>query len=169
MPKARPRKSPDTQRQGASPWLTQHGPIERQGGVDINRGGSPLCRWRAAGEITPTQDLAIQHVLRLWDLAGIPLTPVTAGYGERVAGWQGDEPERLANARLDAADDLARIQGYVPLPYWQVFENCIRWDEPGGRAGSKLMGWNERNSAQRALTVVQFVADVICMNERLVA
>lgn len=156
-------------RDGASAWLAQHGPIERHAGIDINRGGSPLCRWKAAGEISQTQDLAIQHVLRLWDLAGIPLTPVTAGYGERVAGWQGDEPQRLANARLDAADDLARIQRYVPLAYWQVFENCIRWDEPGGRAGSRLMGWSERNSGQRTLTVVQLVADVICMNERLVA
>src|SRR3546814_9061423 len=72
-------------------------------------------------------------------------------------------------ARMEARDDMQRVcggigvsgeyePGYIPSAYWRVFENCIRFDEPAG-----VMGSNLGRSAQyaRALTVVQFVADLI--------
>lgn len=159
-------------RQAANDQQRQQGTIERINGVDINHGGSPLQRWKANKLITPTQELAIEHCLMLWELAGIKEPATTASYGERIPGNGKPDPEWLTARILDARDDLARIEGYFrdgARKYWQVFENCIRYDEPAGRAGSRIMGWSDRQATNSALVTVQFVADIVCMNERLVA
>lgn len=146
--------------------LAQHGRVEQINGVVINYGGSPLRRWIGQGVLSDTQRLAIDHCLRLWDWAGIPMAPVTAGYGERIGGDM-EDPEHVANRKIDAADDLKRVSGYVPTAYWRVFENCIRYDMPAGVLTSDAVDWNDRTAPTKALTIVQFVADVICMNEKL--
>lgn len=125
----------------------------------INRGGTPVARWKAAKLLSESQVAAIDHCERLWsmlggkamvmDLAKIP----GAGSGD---GWSEQE----------ALDDLRRIKGYVPAKWWCVFENVCRFDEPAGSAGSSLTAYrNDQVAAAR--TTVQFVADIIAMKERL--
>ncbi len=125
----------------------------------INRGGTPVARWKAAKLLSDSQVAAIDHCETLWsrlggkalvmDLARIP----GAGQGN---GW----------AEQEALDDLKRIKGYVPAKYWSLFENVCRFDMAAGFAGSDLTSCrNDQVSAAR--TTVQFVADIIAMKERL--
>ncbi len=126
----------------------------------INRGGTPVARWKAAKLLSDSQVAAIGHCEALWarlcgkalvmDLARIP----GAGQGD---GW----------AEQEALDDLKRIKGYFPDKWWCVFENVCRFDEAAGFAGSALTECrNDQVTAAR--TTVQFVADVIAMKERLI-
>jgi len=125
----------------------------------INRGGTPVARWKAAKLLSDSQVAAIDHCETLWsrlggkalvmDLARIP----GAGQGN---GW----------AEQEALDDLKRIKGYVPAKYWSVYENVCRFDEPAGTAGSGLAN-NTRSAIDAARIVVSFVADIIAMRERL--
>ncbi|PTM44778.1 hypothetical protein C8J24_2988 [Sphingomonas aerolata] len=125
----------------------------------INRGGTPVARWKAAKLLSDSQVAAIDHCETLWsrlagkalvmDLARIP----GAGQGN---GW----------AEQEALDDLKRIKGYFPAKWWCVFENVCRFDETAGFAGSALTKCrNDQVTAARI--TVQFVADVIAMKERL--
>jgi hypothetical protein len=125
----------------------------------INRGGTPVARWKAAKLLPDSQVAAIDHCETLWsrlggkalvmDLARIP----GAGQGN---GW----------AEQEALHDLKRIKGYVPPKYWNIFENVCRFDMAAGFAGSDLTTCrNDQVSAAR--TTVQFVADIIAMKERL--
>lgn len=130
----------------------------------VNRGGTPIMRWMTAGKISETQGLAIQTCYRLWALVGTEQR-TTASYGERIAGDTSTNPERAAML-IEAREDLYRIQGYVPAPYWDVFQNVCRFDEPAGVAGSRL--GSNRGAEDRAHTIVCFVADIIAMKERLI-
>lgn len=130
----------------------------------VNRGGTPIMRWIAAGKLTETQELAIQTCYRLWTLTGLEQR-TTAAYGENIASV-GHETERRATLLIEAREDLHRIQNYIPAGYWQVFENVCRFDEPAGVAGSRL--GSSRGAEDRAHTIVCFVADLIAMHERLV-
>lgn len=126
-----------------------------------NRGGTPVARWKAAKLLSDSQIAAIDHCEALWgqlngkamvmDLARIP----GAGQGN---GW----------AEQEALDDLKRIKGHVPGKYWAVFENVCRFDEAAGFAGSALTECRNDQVAS-ARVVVQFVADIIAMKERLTA
>ena len=159
--------NPRAARQAANDELHSQGEVERINGVDHNRCASPLVYWRAHGQITTTQEAGIAYCIRLWSI--LTSEPrVTAGYGERIGGHDGDETGRQLIARADAKDDLRRVQGYIPAPYWQVFENAIRFDEPAGVIGSRL-GWGSNSAKTKALTIVQVVADTVCMQERLSA
>ena len=125
----------------------------------INRGGTPVARWKAAKLLSDSQVAAIDHCETLWsrlggkalvmDLARIP----GAGQGN---GW----------AEQEALDDLKRIKGYVPAKYWSVYENVCRFDQPAGTAGSDLAN-NTRSAIDAARIVVMFVADIVAMKERL--
>lgn len=122
----------------------------------------PVSRWKAAGRLTDGQSVAIDHVRRLWELSGLRQA-VTANYG--VPGGQGSSELRAAT-EIDARHDLHRMQEYIPLAYWSVFENVCRWGEPAGVAGSSL-GFGSRSGNDRAHTIVCFVADIVAMKERL--
>lgn len=125
----------------------------------------PVERWLKAGRIEGSQKAAIDVVRRLWGILGV--TPkVTASYGERIGGSSGGE--HMTAIYLDAKDDLHRIQGYFAglHSYWDCFENVCRWNEPAGVAGSDL-GYATSSAQLRALTIVQFVADIIATKERL--
>lgn len=125
----------------------------------VNRGGTPVARWKAAQLLSASQVAAIDHCERLWsqltgkslvmDIERVP----GAGTG---SGW----------AEQEALDDLRRIKGYFPAKYWLVFENVCRFDEPAGFAGSGLTAVRAEQAAS-ARTTVMFVADVIAMKERL--
>lgn len=126
----------------------------------INRGGTPIARWKAAKLLTDSQIAAIDYCETLWsrlagkalvmDLARIP----GAGQGN---GW----------AEQEALDDLRRMKGYIPAKYWSVYENVCRFDETAGFAGSALTDCRNDQVAAARLTV-QFVADIIAMKERLI-
>ena len=125
----------------------------------VNRGGTPVARWKAAKLLSDTQIAALDHCERLWaQLNGKSLVmdferEPGSGTGQ---GWSEQE----------ALDDLKRIKGYFPAKWWSVFENVCRFDEPAGFAGSSLTDVrNDQVAAAR--TTVQFVADVIAMKEPL--
>lgn len=131
--------------------------------VHINRGGTPVMRWIEDGKLTENQQRAIAHCLYLWRMAGVTQR-TTANYGDRIPGY-GDSEVRVSN-EVEARDDLHRIRDYIPITYWSVFENVVRFDEPAGVAGSRL-GFGTRSACDRAHTTVCFVADIIFEKERL--
>lgn len=131
----------------------------------VNRGGDPVSRWEAAGKLEPAQMLAIQKLRGIWELVGIKQR-VTANYGERIGGG---DVEHATTRKIEARQDLHRIRDYFPAPidsYFAIFENVVRHDWPAGVAGGGE-GRSEKTAQARALTVVQFVADIIAMKERL--
>jgi hypothetical protein len=126
----------------------------------VNRGGTPVARWKAAALLSESQIAAIDHCERLWDrlpgkglVADLTKAP-GAGAGD---GW----------VEQEALDDLRRIKGYVPARYWSVFENVCRFDEGAGFAGSAMTSVRSDQVTAARLTVM-FVADIIAMNERLI-
>ncbi len=123
----------------------------------------PVERWYRAKRLSDTQMSAIALMRHLWAIAGLSQS-VTANYGERIPG--SGNVEMRAMCEIEARKDLHRIQDYVPATYWGIFENVVRHGEPAGVAGSRL-GFGDRTSDARAHTIVCFVADVICMKERL--
>lgn len=129
----------------------------------INQGGTPVIRWHRTGKLDDRQLAIIHWVQRLWDRAGT-VQRVTAQYGERIASSA--SVELLTARTMEAVEDLDRVQGYIPAPYWSVFENVCRFDMPAGVAGGEL-GFGPRSSIDRAHTIVCFVADVIGMRERM--
>ena len=131
----------------------------------VNIGQSPVLRWHSIGRISETQLLAIQICYRLWDMVGLKQA-TTASYGERIPGNDVDDTYKALTV-IEAKEDLERIENYVPLAYWSVFENVCRFDEPAGIAGSRL-GFGDRSAQERAHTVVCLVADTIAMKERLI-
>lgn len=44
-----------------------------------------------------------------------------------------------------AAKTLAKFKRSVPLVDWRVFENAMRWNEPGGYPGSKYANQKQRD------------------------
>jgi hypothetical protein len=179
--KSKPLVSPDVEKHGHYVW-TDIAAIDAQGNdskaaTKRNTKASPLAYWKAQNALTAPQESAIAYCIDLWEFLP-PLPRCTANYGEAIFGnTNGVESEAAINASLDAKDDLARICGgmnrsgvhvigYIPQKYWRVFENCIRFDEPAGVAGSSL-GYTGRSANAKALTVVAFVADLIAMKENL--
>lgn len=129
--------------------------------VMINRGGTPIARWRAAGLLSEHQLAAILHCIRLWELTSAS-TRLVANLDRTIFGTPGNGNI----AEIEARNDLHRIRSGFPAKYWAVFENVCRFDEPAGVAGSKLAEDDEtRRSMARA--VVCMVADMIFERERM--
>lgn len=144
-------------------------------GVRQNHRASPLTRWKLSGDLTEGHLCAIAWCIKRWALLGHEAS-MTASYDERTSKGTGDgESGSMILARMEARDEMRRVcggigvsgeyePGYIPSAYWRVFENCIRFDEPAGVIGSNL---GRSAPSARALTVVQFVADIIVMKEAL--
>lgn len=130
-----------------------------------NTGHDPVARWLASDKIDQRQKAAIDTVRRLWDIVGIRQR-ITASYGERMPG--GGCVELRANLVLDAMKDLERIEGYFHglRQWWSTFENVCRFGEPAGATGIAL-GFAPKTAQTRALTTVQFIADIIADRERI--
>lgn len=140
-----------------------------------NHGASPLTRWKAAKELSDSQLAAIGWCQKRWAVIGTEKR-TTANYDERTSAANDDgETGAMILRRMGYSDDLKRVAGgngisgefepgYVPREYWQMFENCIRFDEPAGIVGSAL---GRSAPSVRALIVVRVVADTIAMKERL--
>lgn len=152
----------------------QHSEVERHNGIDRVTGHAPVDRWRRDGVLSPSQEAAIAYCERIWALVGTEQRTV-ASYDERLDRSADGESGRMLLRRMDAADDLRRIAGgicgngqwrpgYIPSAYWKVFENCVRFGEPAGVLGSSL---GRLHPHVRAQVTVQFVADLIAMNEGL--
>jgi len=123
----------------------------------------PVERWLRDGRLSDSQMTAIGFLRRLWSLAGVSQR-VTANYGERLAG--GGNAENRAINEIEARQDLHRIQGYIPKPYFDVTENVCRHGMPAGVAGEAL-GYGSRSGDVRAHQIVCFVSDTVAMMERL--
>lgn len=160
-----------------NPFASQHGQyVERflthgeenvRAKVAINRGGTPVCRWEAAGKLSQTQLLAIGHMAALWAAVEAPAA-VTARYGAHSA--KGTGSAEMAAARIiEAREDLNRAKDYFVGPlkaYFDVFEDVVRYGIAAGTAAA-ADGYSDRSAQERACTIVQFVADIIAMKERL--
>lgn len=142
------------------------GDTERVNGIEYNHGGSPVTRWRNAKMLKPVHEAAIAYCLNIWGWIGtIPRT--TALYGERTSpSSDAGDSGRVILAKLNAQDSLARVQGYVTTSQWNIFENCVRWDEPAGVIGSRL-GFGTRTAGTRAHQTVCLVAEIIAHKEGL--
>lgn len=143
-----------------------HGDLNTRAKVAVNRGGDAVARWEAAGRLSITQLAVIGLCQRLWRLVGLNQR-VTADYGERIPGT-GCADSRAVN-EIEARDDLKRIEAYFPgalREYWRVFERVVRHGETAAGAGAGL-GYGTRSGADRAHTIVCFVADIVATNERL--
>lgn len=154
----------------------QQGDYERHNGIQINHRASPLTRWKSSGDLTEGHLCAIAWCQKRWALLASEAS-MTSNYDERVsAGTSDGESGGMILARMEARDEMRRVcggigpagefvPGYIPRTYWSIFENCIRFDRPAGDEGRRLLGKSAPSA--RALTAVQFVADIIVMNERL--
>jgi hypothetical protein len=127
----------------------------------VNRGGTPVARWKAANLLSVTQVAAIDHCEALW--ARLGGKSLVMDFDRIPGGGQGN-----GWSEQEALDDLKRIKDYVPAKYWSIFENVVRFDEPAGYAGSSLTDCKNDQVAS-ARVVVQFVADIIAMKERVAA
>jgi hypothetical protein len=97
----------------------------------------------------------------LWRLIGAS-GPLVTNLDRTVHGCPGEGNI----AEIEARGDLHRIRSGFPNPYWDLFENVCRFDEPAGIAGSRLAG-DSRSAANAARLVVAMVADTIYLRERL--
>jgi len=141
-------------------FAARHGLYERNLKFVVNRGGTPIARWKACGALDDQELAAIEHCFKLWDRAGAQAGLVMDL--NKIPGMPGGD----GMAQQEALDDLFRIKGYFPAKYWCVFENVCRFDEPAGVAGSKL-ATNKDEHVVAARMTVKFVASVIAQNERL--
>ena len=170
--------NPAKYRHKATDEQKANGDIDTINGVDMNRNVSPVVAWRAKKMLNDSHEAAIAYCNRLWDtLAREPRT--TANYGEQTdKSHEGGDSGAMILRRMEAQEDLERIygkrdeygtlakDGYIPVQWWQIFENCVRWDEPTGQLGSKLHGGTKTTRA-KAHTTVCMVADIISMKEGL--
>lgn len=145
-------------------FAAKHGDYDRNGRHVVNRGGTAIDRWTRDGQLSDTQQAAILHMRRLWELTETS-TRLVANLDRTVFGCPGNGND----AEIEARSDLHRIIDIFRHPldeYYRIFELVCRFDEPAGTAGSKLANDN-RAASTAARTVVCFVADTIYARERL--
>lgn len=142
-------------------FAEQHGIYARNLRYVQNNGSTTVKRWETANLMTAGQLAAVAHCIRLWEAA-----ETTRGMVVDLERVRGGESFGDGLKQQEALDDLERIKGYIPRPYYETFENVVRFDEPGGYVGSR-MAEQSRGAMKRVLTIVQFTADLISMNERL--
>lgn len=142
-------------------FAARQGDYERNLRSVVNRGGTPIARWNKAQMLSPSQNAAIDHCIGLWDAISSS-GKLVANLDRTVFGCPGDGHPR----EIEARSDLLRLKNHVGHKYWDVFENVVRFDEPAGLAGSRLQAPAQKREYAACL-VVQFVADIITMKERL--
>jgi hypothetical protein len=144
-----------------SDFTQQHGDYTRHLRTYVNHGGTPLARWRKAGMLSDSQNVAIDHCIKQWSLIG-GSSGLVANLDRTVFGSPGEGNHR----EIEARESLHRMKEHVGHKYFNVFENVIRFDEPAGQAGSRLTDANSKRQTM-AFACVQFVADIIVLKERL--
>lgn len=147
-------------------FMARHGDYYRdnragKSALIINRGGTAIDRWARMKLLTESQLAAIAHCQSLWNV--IDRGPrLVANLDRTIFGCHGTGHPR----EIEARSDLHRIKSGFPLPYWDVFENVCRHDEPAGTAGSRLAN-TSRSASEAARLTVGMVAEIIYMRERL--
>jgi hypothetical protein len=160
--------------------LKAKGGIERVNGRDINTKTDIVATWSKMGKLTDSHKAAIAYCYRIWELLYAPVS-VTVNYGESFGGAQSSDSGYKIIKKIDAQNALDRItgktqftvdggltfiKGYVPKARWDVFENCVRFNEPTGQITSGFVRGTE-NARARAHETVCMVAELICLNEGL--
>lgn len=110
----------------------------REGGIGFDHGAQRI----------------IANCQLFWMRLGEP--SLIAHYGERLAPSTGGD----GWTRQEALDELHRYKKMVPEPYWQVFQNVIRHNEPAGVAGSSFAN-NDAQRIQSAKVITGMVASFI--------
>lgn len=151
----------DAQAPVVNDFAAKHGDYETNLRFIVNRGGTPIARWKKANLLSEHQEAAILHCIRLWELTSSS-GRLVANLDRTVFGSAGNGH----SAEIEARDDLHRIKSGFPAAYWDVFENVCRFDEPAGVAGSRLAE-DDVTRRTMARTIVCMVADMIYMRERL--
>jgi hypothetical protein len=123
----------------------------------------PVLRWERDGKITDMQASTIRRMQSLWQ-AVYGTQKLTGRYGEPVPASTGDNG--LARI-LEHQDDLRRIEGYFDgvKAWYMVFERVCRFGFTGPQA-CETDSVSERAARDKALTIVQFIADFIAARER---
>jgi len=125
--------------------------------VMLNRGGNAVDRWindRNNRLFDEPQIEAIEHCRRLWARIDSKQS-VMLGDGIRGAGVGQAEHDALCQL-----DDYKRRLGGALRPFWEVFENVVRFDMAAGQAGLALSSAG-RPAEVAARTTVAFVAGMI--------
>lgn len=165
-----------------NPFAAQHGDYQRGTVVDLsgelggkrmsmipvllNRGGTAIDRWLAGDDRKPTasrlfgegERRAIRYCQNLWTRSEGSLAAIDPSL-DRV-----DQP--LGWAQQEAIVELKRLAERIPRPFWDCYENVVRFDEEAGHAGSRL-ATNSRSAIDAAKTAVAFTASLIAMWRRL--
>jgi hypothetical protein len=123
----------------------------------------PVLRWERERKLTDMQASTIRRMQGLWQ-AVYGTQKLTGRYGEPVPASTGDDG--LARV-LEHRDDIRRIEGYFAgvKGWYSVFERVCRWGFTAPEA-CETDGVTERAARDRALVIVQFVADFIAARER---
>ena len=144
-------------------FTARHGAYVRDGTKLRNAHVDTVARWKSMGLISETQARAIELCQDLWERAGSP--PGLVMDLLKIPGMPGG----TGASQHDALRQLAEMRdGFKPPvdTYFDVFENVVRWNEPGGVAGSRWAN-DDGRASQSALMCVRFVADMIAMWRRL--
>lgn len=147
-----------------SPFAEQHGKYvdvfvhhdETGSKTQTKRVSNTLEKWIDEGGIG-FESGAVAFIRKCqahWETIGNP--KVTANYGERIHGDQGN-----GMAAHEARSELNYYQKELNAPpYWRIFENVVRHNQPAGIAGSDL-ATNPASRIASAKVVVGTVASVM--------
>lgn len=130
--------------------------------VLVNRGGTAVERWIAndkAGLFEEGEQRAIRYTQGLWLRADGQLKAV-----DTTRDVVDDYIDGMS--QQEALDELGKLKGRVPRPYWDCYERVCRFDEEAGTAGSRLAS-NSRSAIDAARTTVAFTASLIAQWRRL--
>ncbi len=123
-----------------------------------NMAGNKVEEWLFIGGpgFDEPQRAAYEHCRALWEKVG--KSRLTANYDQ--------EPRHNSNGagwtQQEAMTQLAGYQAKIPHPYWDIFENVVRFDSPVGVAGSEL-ATNTPQQIASARTVVGLVLSMVAM------
>lgn len=140
--------------EGPNPYASAHNRYnEKTVYVPANDSGSSAGYFR----VTENIDVNLMDAWLLYDRTFDGLH-VRVAYGCRSL-WERMPPpsprisEREGLAHAKAAKTLAKLRRSVPLADWLIFENAMRWNEPGGYPGSRFATQKESNVAATKETV----------------
>lgn len=103
---------------------------------------------------------AINWCQARWECRGV-IGKQSANYSPTV-GTGGGCVER----DIEMRDELDEMKAMFPPAYWQVFENCCRWGQPAGVAGSDHAN-NSPQAISAARAIVGLIANMIAQELRL--
>lgn len=119
--------------------------------IVCDAGKSVISKWFDAGILNDEQTFVIEEARALWALIGRPVNEL----------FDSDDPDDQREGLLaERAKCLLRnCRNLVGVTFWNIFENVVRWNEPLGFVGSRLI--EREHSAAHAKAIVTDVADRI--------